>query len=396
MSMDKQTDYLLLLVGGNPLPVYVSALMLANENTHVRLLHSPGKEVRNTARLADLLKKTIKSNVGCEVKTSDLNLVDRGKIQREIERLIGKIPEGKTVGFNYTGGTKSMVVYSIRKLEEKYQGNLALSYLNAQDKMLYVEYGRRVIEKYPAKLSDPIPLETILKLHGYEAIPGLRKEAKYLNIANVIIETQQTDEGIKEWKAWWHKELQENQLPPVEKYPHLTPFVECLHGEIENLRPEMVAQYFSFEKLVSCSKWFNGGWLEEYVFNAVKEIARRIGLHDIGIGLEPVPLIGNEDPENFELDIVALKNYQLFGISCIARSLDGGETKKHLLEIYVRTRQLGGDEARAALVYLGKNPQVVQAEIDRSWLPSNAIKVFGRDDLPNLKNHLSTWIRKNI
>jgi len=397
MSSIKKVDYLLLLVGGNPLPVYVSALMLADEKTQVRLLHSPeDKAVRNVAELAQMLKTSIENTVGCKVENVDLNSIDRENIRREIEGVINQIPEGKTVGFNYTGGTKPMVVYSIRMLEEKVKNGLTLSYLNAQDKTLYVECGRRHIEQYPAKLEKPVPLEIILKLHGYKPNETLGHEAKFIAIANAIIEICQSDKGIDQWKHWWFHQLPKNQLPTIEGYPLLVPFMEALENEVNDLTPDAVANYFGFEKLSSCAHWLDGGWLEEYVFSAVKNLSTQCTLHDCGINLKPAPLVGNDNPKNFEIDVFALQNYQLFGISCIASKKENGEVKKHLFEAYMRARQLGGDEARVALVYLGDAPQAVQDEIDRTWLPSNALKVFGRNELPDLREYLYKWFTQNM
>jgi hypothetical protein len=314
-----------------------------------------------------------------------------------------------------------------------------LSYLNAQDKMLYVEYGFKPIEQYPAKLATPVSLETLLRLHGYKPNDNLGYEAKHVDIAKVIMEICQSDEGIAEWRTWLGNELQHTQLPKnygllqpfvevleekTEKRPsenaeettevitswrvwlrnqlqnnQLPPkwesFIEMIEEEIEKRSSENAKQtiYWNDKKLISYSKWFIGGWLEDYVFNTIQSLAAPCALHDYRISLKPVSLVGHNTRGNFELDIVAVQNYQLFGISCIASKKENGEVKKHLLEVYVRARQLGGDEARVALVYLGDNPQAVQYEIDRTWLPSNALRVFGRRDLPDLRNCLYRWFK---
>jgi hypothetical protein len=75
------------------------------------------------------------------------------------------------------------------------------------------------------------------------------------------------------------------------------------------------------------------------------------------------------------------------------RNKAGGETKKHLFEAYMRARQLGGDEARVALVCCVPNVDIVQAEIERKWHVSQQIRVFGRDDLIDLDKKFGEWFK---
>ena len=94
---------------------------------------------------------------------------------------------------------------------------------------------------------------------------------------------------------------------------------------------------------------------------------------------------------DFELDVAATLGYQLFALSCQATE-NKDEAKEHLMEVYVRARQLGGDEARVALVCAYDDPNQLCREIERSWDAGGKIRVFGRADLRDLPTALSNWI----
>ncbi|HIE48235.1 TPA: hypothetical protein EYP84_05040 [Candidatus Bipolaricaulota bacterium] len=93
------------------------------------------------------------------------------------------------------------------------------------------------------------------------------------------------------------------------------------------------------------------------------------------------------------MDVAAILGYQLFAISCIASKQGGGETKKHLFEIFVRARQLGGDEARIGLVCCVPNPAALQAEVEETWDAEGKIRVFGQGQLLDLAVWLEDWFR---
>ena len=60
--------------------------------------------------------------------------------------------------------------------------------------------------------------------------------------------------------------------------------------------------------------------------------------------------------------------------------------KEHLLEVFTRAGQLGGEEARYASVTLcdEKNVKELQNEVSQSWDAKGKIKVFGRAQIQDL------------
>jgi len=103
-------------------------------------------------------------------------------------------------------------------------------------------------------------------------------------------------------------------------------------------------------------------------------------------------LSGLDDNKWPEFDVVALRGYQLFFISC-GTTPGRSDLKQKLLEAYVRGRQLGGDEACVALACQRNDPSL-ELEIQQTLQVKDRVKVFGGKHLPKLAQHLSKWIKE--
>ncbi len=97
---------------------------------------------------------------------------------------------------------------------------------------------------------------------------------------------------------------------------------------------------------------------------------------------------------NFELDCVAVRGYQLFAVSCTVDKK--AVAKDHLIEVQARARQLGGDEARIALVCTTEDKKALLSEIQRDLDSGDRIKVFGREDIGNLSIRFEEWVKECI
>ncbi|MCL5999073.1 MAG: hypothetical protein M1546_23880, partial [Chloroflexi bacterium] len=131
-------------------------------------------------------------------------------------------------------------------------------------------------------------------------------------------------------------------------------------------------------------QWLDGGWLESAVLQRLICLRKTHHLQSPLINVIP-----KKGGTRFEVDVVATRGYQLFAVSC---STDAGHflLKHKLFEATVRARQIGGDEARIALVCCSDHPEWVQAEMRRDLDPH--VTVFGRDHLLELCKKLSDWI----
>ncbi|MBI1766358.1 MAG: DUF1887 family protein, partial [Acidobacteria bacterium] len=141
------------------------------------------------------------------------------------------------------------------------------------------------------------------------------------------------------------------------------------------------------EKLVN---WLKGNWLEHHTLSQLRQIADTAQLNPQGTILN---LIARNDEDRLtESDVLALRGYQLFYFSCFAGN-DRKVAKLKLLEAVVRAAQLGGDEARVALVSCVEQGKVTALgnEVEKEWENKVRVRVFGNEDLETLAHKLKRW-----
>lgn len=98
----------------------------------------------------------------------------------------------------------------------------------------------------------------------------------------------------------------------------------------------------------------------------------------------------NKEKREFEADVLALRGYQLFYFSCYAGS-EFQKAKLKLFEAMLRASQLGGDEAKFALVSCVDRQEDLRRQVEANWQKSGQVEVFGRDSLPKLSDKLQKW-----
>ena len=124
---------LVLLVGDNPLPNYVTAkyLIQRGELAKIVLLHS-----KDTVSIARNIENLLSHDGSVEITLAELeDANDRNSILSSLERL----RFDNSVHFNYTGGTKVMAVHVYNYLKEQ-RKEAEFSYLNSRTyKLVYDE-----------------------------------------------------------------------------------------------------------------------------------------------------------------------------------------------------------------------------------------------------------------
>lgn len=409
MDLDEKylADHLILLVGGNPLPNAVAGKLLVREGGNITLLHS--QETRATAQR---INNWLQSNTQANVQFKQVDEVSSTSIQKGVQTQLRAIP-AERVGLHYTGGTKAMAVHAYRAVEtwREHRAQPVYSYLNARTLSLVVD-----------GLDNPIPLAgalqlelvDLLALHGWQLKNSPATTPVMPRFALALLKLY-GDDNLEAWKAWKEQELGRCRRPERPdrwqskpklnsltlswpSAPELSEVVAALREELEQdaeleIRAATEAgRKWGFREPEDLCKWLDGGyWLESCVLQALQEIAQSQRLHDLCTGIR-IPTIGDKD---FELDVIAIRDYQLYGFSCTTESESDpggrGQLKLKLFEAYVRATQLGGDEARVALVCAADDPDGLQAEMRRDLEAPN-IRVFGRRDLLRLASRFAHWI----
>ncbi len=423
-----KTEHLILLVGANPLPNAVAGKLLVAPGGEITLVHSKG-----TAEVARKLCRWL-SEPGIKVKFRE---VEESYPYSIVEGLQAVLDTGSAqkVGLHYTGGTKAMSVHTYRALE-RWAGEkgkeAVFSYLDARSlKMVFdpVEGKERPMPIYVGQALE-IKLEDLMKLHGWELQCHPTRVPLLPNTARVLAEVCGEDDGFKEWKKWIDEQLigkcrredKENgnkeltqaeyvyracstslkwksseKLDQVSLTPyliegHLDKVFKSLRTELGisgEVQDDFGLKHNAFgEESEKFRQWLHGTWLEHRVLDALSELAEPLGLHEYAQNIETKEV-------QFEVDVVALRGYQLFALSC-STDEKKSSLKLKLFEAYVRARQLGGDEARVALVCCSDNPEKIEKEMRRDITGEGSIRVFGRRHLADLNTHIKNWIQSQI
>jgi hypothetical protein len=395
-----RVQHLLLLVGANPLPNYVAARLLAAEGATVYLIHSTSADGRNTAKYAVLLQdalRAVRSDLTIELReTHAADSADIG--DRVRQRILAKLPDSAIVGLHYTGGTKPMAVHTyqaVRAVAERFPEPV-FSYLDAGTLSVYIEG-----EAHPYFVGRAVKLDLpeLAQLHGYQ-LDRPRHEPQHYPLVKALVEALVDKQALGEYDRWLRPKDGDPPGLPDSQLPNWThPGLQRARAAMDDLcggaaTPDTLAAIIRGkpgDPLSSCGKWFGGEWLEEWTLAAVQQVAAKLSVSDYGANMEPRPSRGQGD--KFELDAAALLGYQLIVFSC-KRGDTKGPLKTAFFEAFLRARQLGGDEARAALICLYGEPRALQSEVERQWQAWGQVCVFGRGELLRLPDLLLDWFRK--
>lgn len=376
-----KSDSLFLLIGTNPLPNFVSSKLLAKPTTKIYFVHTS-----ETDNIADRLLNLLDLPKDRWTKIQ----VDESKANDIFDKISKYARSGLNLGLNYTGGTKYMAVNAYRAIQAA-DVNAVFSYLDARKLEMLIN-----TKDFSTSLSTNCLLKPsmkeLLELHGYT----IKKAEKEPFKPDLCLELAKLPpQELRNWcdnnlRSGNHtKILKENKLKIVE-LPCQPPFeklVPFYNGS--KTFQELEKQWQWKHGIEELAKWFDGKWLEHYTFRALQQVMPESSVHEEFLSLET-------DKQGFEIDVAVLRGYQLFAISCTTESKKGG-IKLKLFEAYVRAHQLGGDEAKIAMVCFApsddveNNPASIKNEIEKEWDVKDKFRVFGSNDILTLQTHLKDW-----
>jgi hypothetical protein len=422
-----QTQHLILLIGENPLPNFVAARLLLQSGGTAHLAHTTG-----TQRQANQLKMVLEED---EIHCQDLPLGDSESnasvIQDKIKQRINNLPG--SIGLHYTGGTKAMAVHAYQTIRE-HDSNAVFSYLDSRRLELCIDQ----VSSDPKRFRiTPDMLQTkilsLMGLHGLEQQSSPTDKPVCLDAALAFLHFHQNESAANEWRKWcdfhfkgnggWKKNTVlkaidiagddffkspeggnlENDGKSIDSfdisnYTEIIAALRCL-GVENKFCIKDIKEYGKFQKPDHVWKWLDGCWIEHYVLSQVQKISEQQKISDSANSFfirDPI----KSNISKFEVDVIFTRGYQLFAISCTT-SDDRGLCKSKLFEAYVRAQQLGGAEARVALVCCANSDDVnlLKTQIINVFKPIGIepedyrVEVFGRDDLLNLSDKISEWIQ---
>lgn len=415
-----KVDHLFLLVGENPLPNYVAALKLLETGGTAYLVYT-----NQTTSQKGLLKNALKTQgfTSQEVELKD-NKSNAHRIYTKIKEAADKISTNERVGLHYTGGTNTMAVHAYRTIADLQRSDTVYSYLDAKTLEIFIDHPDSDSTHRSVQLT--VPLEVLFKLHKYEWQEDKKPlpEAILPDAAAEFVRLYQDEEIAKTWRKWSNthrynnygelkkaKDLATGQWKSEDELSNLSLSLTGVHSEIiKVLRQHLdaspnqlslkVTKDKGFKSCEQVCSWLGGIWLEHYVLQQVKELTQELQLGESKMSFV-IKRSQTWEGGVFEFDLAFMRSYQLFAISCTT-SKDPKECKLKLFEAYTRAKQLGGDEARVALVCCCDNDPTKPQSLDRylksqleGALTNPKIAVFIRKDLLNLKQEIKNWVEQN-
>lgn len=381
-----RTDTLILLVGGNPLPNYVAAHLLSRTASQIVLIHSEGTQAR-----AKLLEQVLRREGRTKLTRESVNEADPASIFQQVQAVAQKHPSG-SIGLNYTGGTKAMSVHAYRALEQV-NSQAIFSYLDARRLSMVIDRTDCLLIEQRVAVS----LDTLLELHGLESRKRDMQKAistPALPDTRAALLKVHTDAAQRAgWRTWCQQHLRrDNGKHKTDGDLNKLTVADVTVADVQAaFQQDATAVPLLKDILVrkgsSIAKWLEGDWFEEYVFGCVQACIAHRAACDLAMTINPA--IGSTD---FEFDIGLMYGHQFFGIS-VTTDDTKPLCKSKLLEAVVRTEQLGGAEARCALVCCANDEIVDKLKDEVQGLPNETlIRVFGAQQIDQLAEHLDQWI----
>lgn len=373
-----RTNNLFLLVGSNPLPNYVAAKLLTDDQTKLYLVHTTETE----GKIQQLENSLGRPGPSERIKVDNADAEDIfSRVKKCAEQCRGNI------GLNYTGGTKAMAVHTYRAIQEVTKGETIASYLDSKTLQLLIDRkGQRSIP-YPVQLEVKLSIQELLELHGYKLNKSLTLKPFQPNFCREMVNIPA--ENQKSWRGQNMPllDLNDPAFDAIKKY-----WKDC------NTLNDLAQKWGWREKHKEFLEFLRGKWLEHYALWSVQQIGNEVNITSSALSVEAINK-HKDFNRKFEIDVVAMRGYQMFALYCSVKS-HKPEIKQDLFEAYVRARQIGGDEAKiAAVCYAPKNdhdhnPLQIQTELEESWEEAKGrIRVFGAEHLPRLPEYLKQWFK---
>ena len=429
------STHLILLVGTNPLPVWVAWEQLKGRLEQpvslVTLVHTAETEYD-----ACQIKKRIGKG-GPEVRLWPTAAGAPEAIYRDVAAcLTDEQLEGTHTHIHYTGGTKVMAVHSIKAVAESLtQGNWQTSYLypRGSEGPCIVDGDGNTIGNNDARIGIHLNADVLASLHGFEIGPfprGARtipvpNPAPETSAATLLLDTlvrngcrgKYLGNKRKKIPGWlndtWRPALTDLKRPWPSLYslPATSRTVRAPHGVTNwpaiarEIDQELCGGLGAFdgngefhipssgspgigpEQLEAVDSFLDGGWLERAAFAKLEKALKGTGRTNFNLYHSATfQRTGSRRAQTFELDVVAILGYQVLVVSCGVTGKEK-EVKLKGFEALARARQIGGDEARAILLCLADpgKARTIEEDLHRDiGGKDKPLEVWGIDTWPQL------------
>jgi hypothetical protein len=397
-------------MGTNPLPNFVVVAFFAKYCTSLRkiwIVHSDENALKgqhSTLGLAENLTQILQ-NRGHVLEFSFISLSDIGsarQIGREIsDNLIAKLTKQNKIHLNYTGGTKTMGNHVYRTLEraEEIEGCVSFSYLDARTFSIVDDDSGQRLNAKDLRQEITLSLEELFFLHGFKRknednetdFPEATRQFGLLLTQGSLWDGYYSENGGYQRRlfettkgALAEKVSEIKEIENLRNYQPNPSFLQVIQAMPEDFRlfdssAQFVGRNLTNKRFKNALKFLDGGWFEDYIFLGIAERLQRKPKENIWKNWQ-IDKQGWRNDNNFELDVILLNGYQLVGISCTTEK-DRRICKSKGFEIILRTRQIGGEEAKAILITSLEPVRAsqLQSELELDTGGSSNILILGKD-----------------
>ncbi len=392
-------NILILLIGSNPLPNYIVGHYLKKNRAEADVLPEPDKIILlhsgDTEKFARKISEQLKIQpeyANLKDKEREPSVIVKG-IQDKLDSL-SKTDEISSIHLNYTGGTKPMSLFShtavrewIEKEKKKDKIRVILSDIDPKNHKIVL----REKPDYPldGDLLDHVKpdIKTILELHNMRIDSAGQKDCCFSPEITNLFAKQAIEKSRKKDKDNKREKPIPKELKGInitlkgrhdeEKEKYLEKNSDKLNDLMEktnNFFPYLSEHFENRTNIIQCPNLSfikfikEDGWLEDFILNTLIKLkeSSRIDIHEIKKNVR-----ASYDKRETQLDVVAIRGYKLFLISCTTD--DGIKTvKEKAFEAIYRAEQLGGEHAKAIVVSLMYN------NYEKGWEDNN-LDVLQRD-----------------
>lgn len=366
--MEFNFSALFLLVGTNPLPnLVVADYFLKNISglSQIFFLYSEKTAYQSgTKDYADLLKKTIENRkYNNYPQFHFICLFDvalPSQIRNDLKKALKNYQLNK-LHLNYTGGTKAMGISVYQTLKELYGSKVSFSYLDARTFKIVSDESDRITNDLRREIK--INIDELISLHGFVRVKIGSGETDFFDALKYFKKLIDADELSLYFNSY-NREVFLDRGNLINKKKSISDNLRnyISSGEFLSVVQAMPKEYRLFDKngrfiepqtdrqLGTAVKFLDGVWLEHYVYEVLKEHFCNKYCMEKNLVIRKTDWKG----QNFELDVVMINGYQLVGISCTT-SQTRHICKSKGFEIFMRTRQIGGEEAKSVLITILSN-----------------------------------------
>jgi len=347
-------------VGSNPLPIYVVAKYLLDNNRQDKVeLPTPDLLIFIYSENSDKYLEALCSKLKTESNIDKINLGDKERdreivqnaVKFNLENLIRRKKHINSIHLHYSGGTKPMSVFSYVAVEEfGKKHNIKTIYSDLDPEQSLIRVGK---ETYPIEkdLRDCIKLniKEIFDLHNMNILnSGTQSYTfKKIDIKKFSIKAINSLKMKKQpsWKAQIHSMKSEIKGKlPLNQFQKSFDEVQKEFGHLMPVQwNEVVSSFQLFKKFI---EFFDGKWLEDYILDALLSLQQKLKIDEIKKSVKAM-----YQTRDCEIDVVAMRGYQMYYFTCTT-SKDIKIVKGKAFEALYRAEQLGGSHARVIVVSL--------------------------------------------